>query len=121
MSVQAVKDADFETEVIKSELPVFVDLWAEWCGPCRALSPIVEELSGDYAGRIKFVKVNVDENPGIAQAFNVRSIPMLAVLKGNTVLDMAMGLQPKETLSQWLDAVLEHIAGGHEAPETPEA
>jgi thioredoxin 1 len=117
MAVEVVTDATFEAEVLKSELPVFIDLWAPWCGPCRSLSPIVESLSEDYAGRVKFVKVNVDENAAISEAFQISSIPLVAILKGSSVVDSLLGLRPKGALAGWIDAALEHIANG--MPEPP--
>ena len=116
MSVLAVTDDTFEKEVLQSDLPVFIDLWAPWCGPCRSLSPIVESLSEDYAGKVKFVKVNVDDNTSVAQAFHVSSIPLVAILKGNAVVDSLLGLRPKGAIAEWIDAALEHIANG--MPET---
>jgi thioredoxin 1 len=110
MAVLPVRDDIFEAEVLKSELPVFIDLWAPWCGPCRSLTPIVEALSEDYAGKVKFVKVNVDENPAISEAFQVQSIPLVAILKGNMVVDSLMGLRPKGALADWIDAALHHLA-----------
>ena len=80
MAVKSVTTATFRQEVMESELPVLVDLWAEWCAPCRQLSPRVEEVAREMEGRIKVVKVNVDQNPELAQAFNARSIPMLVVI-----------------------------------------
>jgi len=112
MSVEPVTDETFEKEVLQSELPVFIDLWAPWCGPCRSLSPIVDSLSEDYVGKVKFVKVNVDENPSINEAFRVSSIPLVAILKGNAVVDSLMGLRPKGALAGWIDAALEHIDQG---------
>ena len=110
--LQAVTDETFETEVIQSQVPVFIDLWAPWCGPCRSLAPIVEQLSQQYAGRVKFVKANVDENPAIAQAFRVQSIPLMAMLKNDTVVGTILGLRPQDQLSQWIEAALTQIEAG---------
>lgn len=112
MAVHEVTDSTFEQEVLKSELPIFIDLWAPWCGPCRAVAPVVEKLSERYAGQMKFVKVNVDDNPAVAQAFQVQSIPMLAMMKGSTVLDVQLGAAPEQHLSAWIDAGIEAIAKG---------
>lgn len=120
MAVHEVGDATFESEVLGAELPVFVDLWAPWCGPCRAVAPIVERLSEAYAGRMKFVKVNVDENPAVAQAFQVQSIPMLAMMKGDAVLDVTLGALPEAQLAKWIDAGLEAVRQGlHEQAAPP--
>ena len=123
MAVSAVTDATFEQEVLKSEMPVFVDLWAPWCSPCRSLSPIVDSLSDDYVGKVKFVKVNVDENPAIKEAFQISSIPLVAILKGEAVVDSLMGLRPQGALAGWIDAALEHIGRGmpdHSVPDEGE-
>ena len=119
--VQAVTDETFEAEVINSPVPVFIDLWAPWCGPCVALAPIVEQLSAQYDGRVKFVKANVDENPAIAQAFRVQSIPLMAVLKNDTVVSTMLGMRPKEQLSEWIDNVLGTIAAGLPTQPGPQA
>lgn len=93
---------NFETEVVKSEKPVLIDFWAPWCGPCRMVSPIVDELEDELEGNIKVVKINVDDEPEIASKFNVMSIPTLAVVKGGTVSATAVGARPKEDLKQIL-------------------
>jgi thioredoxin 2 len=91
-------DATFEVEA-RASVPVLVDLWAPWCGPCRIVGPIVEELSRDFAGRLKVIKVNVDENPRLAQQFDARSIPTLVVLQGGRVVDRIVGALPKSELT----------------------
>lgn len=93
----AATDATFSQE-ISGSLPVLVDFWAEWCGPCRAVAPVLEDLSRDLAGRLKVVKLNVDENPQTAGQFNVQSIPMMIVFKGGTPVDTFVGAMPKGTL-----------------------
>lgn len=96
-------DASFDQDVLKSDLPVLVDFWAAWCGPCKAIAPILEELADDYAGKVKIVKVDVDSNPSSASRFGIRNIPTLLVFKDGEKVDTAMGLQPKSQLAQLLD------------------
>ena len=98
-----ITDSNFE-EVINSEKPVLVDFWAEWCGPCKMIGPVVEELAGDYDGKAVIGKVNVDENPNVSAKFGIRSIPTLLVFKGGEIVDKQVGAVPKGVLSQKLDA-----------------
>ncbi len=100
----AVSDTSFEQEVLQSDKPVLVDFWAEWCGPCRLIGPIVDELATEYEGRAKFTKVNVDDNPDISMKFNIRSIPTLLIFKGGEVVDQVIGAVPKSQLTRKLDA-----------------
>lgn len=100
-----ITESNFQ-EIINSEKPVLVDFWAEWCGPCKMIGPVVEELAGDYEGRAVIGKVNVDENPAVSAQFGVRSIPTLLVFKGGQVVDKQIGAVPKGVLSQKLDAQL---------------
>jgi thioredoxin 1 len=98
-----VSDANFGEEVLKSKEPVLVDFWAEWCGPCRAISPLLEELSTELAGKVKIVKLNVDENEATAAKYNVRSIPTMILFKDGEAADMKIGAgTPKAALSKWL-------------------
>lgn len=90
-----LSDSNFDLEVIKSETPVLVDFWAPWCGPCRALAPIVEEISTDYEGKLKVGKLNVDENQQVTMKFGIRSIPTLIVFKGGQAVDQIIGAVPK--------------------------
>ena len=90
-----LSDGNFETEVINSEVPVLVDFWAPWCGPCRAVAPIVEEISSTYAGQVKVGKLNVDENPSTTMKFGIRSIPTLIVFKGGEAFEQIIGAVPK--------------------------
>jgi thioredoxin 1 len=105
-----VTDDTFEAEVLKAGLPVFVDFWAPWCGPCRMVAPIIEELAKEYAGRIKFMKMDTDQNPGVGSALGIQSIPTLAVFQGNTVLDYRVGAVPREDLRRMFDGVLAKAA-----------
>jgi thioredoxin 2 len=103
-------DDSFAERVEQARMPVLVDLWAPWCGPCRAVSPALENLARDRAGRIKLVKVNVDESPAIAARFGVQGIPTLLVLDKGTVVTRQMGAAPEAALRQWLDQALDTLA-----------
>ena len=103
-------DSSFAETVDKAQLPVLVDLWAPWCGPCRAVSPALERLARDRAGRIKLVKVNVDESPGTAGRFGVQGIPTLLVLDKGTVVARQTGAAPESALRHWLDQALDPLA-----------
>jgi len=98
-----VDQASFDAEVLQADMPVFVDFYADWCGPCRALHPTIEELATDYAGRVKFVQVDVDENGGLARDYGVQGIPALFVIDGGEVVDQTVGLQGKADLAAMLD------------------
>jgi len=98
-------DANFD-EVINGNQPVLVDFWAEWCGPCKMIGPVVEELAGEYEGKAVIAKLNVDENPGTTVRFGVRSIPTLLVFKGGQVVDKQVGAVPKSVLAQKVEAQL---------------
>ena len=98
-----ITDANFE-EVINSDKPVLVDFWAEWCGPCKMIGPLVEELASDYDGKAVIGKVNVDENPNVSAKFGIRSIPTLLVFKSGEIVDKQIGAVPKGILAQKLDA-----------------
>ncbi len=106
MSAAQVTDATFEQEVIESSIPVLVDFWAPWCGPCRMVAPVVDEISEQYDGKIKVVKVNTDDNPSVATKYGIRSIPTLMIFKGGQRVDMVVGAVPKTTLSTTLEKYL---------------
>jgi thioredoxin 1 len=99
-------DSNFSEEVEHSETPVLVDFWAEWCGPCRMVGPIVDELAGEYEGKAKIGKVNVDHNPEVSVKYGIRSIPALMIFKGGEVVDTIVGAVPKTHLKKKLDAQL---------------
>ncbi len=99
-------DSTFEVDVIGSDLPVLVDFWAPWCGPCRMVAPIVEELAEEYEGKVKFVKLNTDENPQVAGKYGIRSIPTLLVFKGGKPVGQIVGFRPKSDLEKRLQEVL---------------
>ena len=102
----AVTDATFDKEVRESDIPVVVDFWAEWCGPCRMIGPALEELAGEYAGRVKIVKVNVDENPDSPAQLGVRGIPALFLFKDGQVVSNKVGAAPKAALENWIKAAI---------------
>ena len=101
-----ITEENFEAEVLNSESPVLVDIWAEWCAPCIALGPIIEELAGDYEGRVKVDKLNIDEAQNISVKYGIRSIPTVAIFKGGEIVDMRVGLSNKEDLASRLDKAL---------------
>ena len=105
MEVQAT-DSNFEQEVLKSDVPVLVDFWAPWCGPCRMIAPILEELSKEYSGKLKVVKVNVDESPVTSATYAITSIPALMIFKAGEVSSTLIGARPKEAIKQEIDKTI---------------
>ncbi|MHA6324492.1 thioredoxin [Roseivivax sp. CAU 1753] len=103
MATVAVTDATFDQEVKKSDVPVVVDFWAEWCGPCKQIGPALEELSAEYDGKIKVAKIDVDQNPNTAAAMGVRGIPALFIFKNGEVISNRAGAAPKAALKGWID------------------
>lgn len=104
--VREVTDANFENDVLKSELPTLVDFWATWCGPCRMVKPIVEELSEEYAGKVNFMKMDTDENQAVPGKYGIRSIPSLLIFKGGELKGTIVGFRPKSDLKKRIDEAL---------------
>ena len=105
-NVGDVTDANFEQEVLKSSIPVLVDFWAPWCGPCRAVAPVVEEIANEFTGKLKVLKLNTDDNPKTAQSYRISGIPSLMVFKNGQPVEQVVGAVPKATLSS---AVQKHV------------
>jgi thioredoxin 1 len=106
MTVGKVSDADFESEVLKATGAVVVDFWAEWCGPCRQIAPALEEISGSLNGKVKIVKLNVDETPQTASKYGVMSIPTLMLFKNGEMASRQVGAAPKQKLEQWITGAM---------------
>ena len=104
MGVSKVSDQDFDAEVLKSSQPVVVDFWAEWCGPCRMIAPALEEIAGTMNGKVKIVKLNVDENPQTAAKYGIMSIPTLMLFKNGELASRQVGAAPKQKLEQWINS-----------------
>ena len=106
MATKKVTDENFEKEVLKANKPTLVDFWAEWCGPCKAIAPSLEELSEEMASKLKIVKINVDENPSISQTYSIRSIPALMIFKDGEKISEKMGALPKSALQSWVNETI---------------
>src|SRR5881628_964447 len=106
MATKTVTDQSFAADVLGADGPVLVDFWAEWCGPCRMIAPALEEIAGTMAGKIKVVKLNVDENPGTATKYGIMSIPTLMIFKNGQLASRQIGAQPKQKLEQWITAAV---------------
>jgi len=104
MATVKIDTSNFESDVLKSDTPVVVDFWAEWCGPCKAIGPSLEELSDEMAGKVTIAKVNMDENPELASKYGVRSIPTLLMFKGGEPVAIQVGAAPKNKLSDWISS-----------------
>jgi thioredoxin 1 len=105
-NIKHISDSNFDGEVLKSATPVLIDFWAPWCGPCKAIAPVLDELADEYAGKLKVVKINVDENPETPARYGVRGIPNLLIIKGGQVKDQIVGAVPKGHLVRAVDAAL---------------
>ena len=106
MPTNKTNDKDFKIDVLDAKQPVLVDFWAEWCGPCKAIAPSLEELSDEMANKIKIVKINVDENPSISQTYSIRSIPALMIFKDGEKISEKMGALPKSALQSWVNETI---------------
>jgi len=106
MAVAHLTDANFDQEVLKSNIPVLVDFWAAWCGPCRMVGPIIEELANDYQGKVKMTKLDVDANPQKSAQFGIRSIPTMMIFKNGQIVDTLIGAMPKPAIAARLDAAI---------------
>ena len=110
MSTETVSDDAFEAEVLKSSTPVVVDFWAEWCGPCRQIAPALDEIAKEFSGKVKIVKLNIDENPRTPETYNVRAIPTLIMVKDGEVADTLRGAHPKNRLAAWIGGAADGTA-----------
>lgn len=106
MSVENTSDQNFENDVLNAETPVLVDFWAEWCGPCKMVTPILDQLESEFDGKVKIVKVNIDENPETPTKYGVRGIPTLMLFKGGEHVSTKVGASPKQALADWVNEAL---------------
>jgi thioredoxin 1 len=105
-NIKDVTDATFSKDVLGSTVPVLVDFWAPWCGPCRMVSPLVEELAGDFAGKVEFVKLNTDDNPATAMSYGIRSIPTLMIFKAGQPVGQILGFRPKTEIKKHIEGAI---------------
>jgi thioredoxin 1 len=105
-NTKTVTDASFATDVLQSDKPVLVDFWAEWCGPCKMVAPVLEEIAGENADKLNVVKLNIDENPGAARDYSIMSIPTMAVFQGGKIVKQIVGAKPKAAILKDLEAYL---------------
>ena len=106
MPTEAVTDQSFETDVLKSDMPVVVDFWAEWCGPCKQIGPALEEISNELDGKVKIVKINIDDNPNAPSKYGVRGIPTLLMFRGGEVVDRKVGADKKSGIESWISGTV---------------
>ena len=105
-NIHEFTDQSFDADVVQADIPVLIDFWAVWCGPCKAIAPTIEEIAGDYAGKVKVGKLNVDQNQNTAMQYGVRSIPTLLIMKSGEVVSQIVGAVPKENITKALDEIL---------------
>ncbi|MGF1553504.1 MAG: thioredoxin [Paracoccaceae bacterium] len=106
MTTMSVNDANFEDDVLKAEVPVVVDFWAEWCGPCKQIAPALEEIASEYEGKVRVAKLNIDENPNVPSRYGIRGIPTLLMFKDGDVIERKVGADSKRGIAGWIEGAL---------------